>query len=231
MSASHPNLLGHPLVYHSLSSPRHKSFTVSLETKHSPGNSCKQQKGVRKCYAAYLHTTIFMKTNYLRKSHTITLRYSHRGDSGRNNIKRNCTSAGTPATPSIHRHVPGEASEMYKGEVMEAIPTPRPTKTRPTMRREGPGEAAMITAPMKKRKSAMRIAVRLPYRSFIHPPIAAPIMAPAIAMLTMVSCVMSIPSSPRLQLHFQMREKLTNQISCIGKHTDLNLSGVGWIEI
>lgn len=89
----------------------------------------------------------------------------------------------------------GEASDMYKGEVMEAIPTPSPTKTRPTMRRAGPGAAAMTTAPMKKRKSAMRIALRLPYRSFIHPPIAAPIMAPAIAMLTIVSCLMFIPST------------------------------------
>jgi hypothetical protein len=33
----------------------------------------------------------------------------------------------------------------------------------------------------------MRIALLLPYRSFAHPPIAAPMIAPATAILTMLS--------------------------------------------
>ncbi|GKU92613.1 hypothetical protein SLEP1_g6321 [Rubroshorea leprosula] len=47
----------------------------------------------------------------------------------------------------------------------------------------------MTTAPMKKRKSAVSNALLLPYWSLIHPPIAAPMMAPATAMLTMLSCL------------------------------------------
>jgi len=81
----------------------------------------------------------------------------------------------------------GEASEMQRGAVIDAIPTPSPTKTLPMMRRAGPGAEAMITAPVKNRKSAMRIALLLPYRSFAHPPIAAPMIAPATAILTMLS--------------------------------------------
>lgn len=42
--ASHPNRLGHPLVYHSLFSPWHRSFTVELEIKHAPGYSCNCEK-------------------------------------------------------------------------------------------------------------------------------------------------------------------------------------------
>lgn len=71
---------------------------------------------------------------------------------------------------------------------MEAIPTPRPTNARPTIRKEGFGAAAMRMAPRKNRESATRMAVRRPYLSFNQPPIAAPMMAPATAMLTMLSC-------------------------------------------
>ena len=42
-----------------------------------------------------------------------TLRYSQRGDSGRNIIKKNCNKAGSPATPSIQRHVPGAYTEKH----------------------------------------------------------------------------------------------------------------------
>lgn len=82
----------------------------------------------------------------------------------------------------------GEASEMYKGDAIEAIPTPRPTNTRPTMRVAGFGAAAKIIDPSKKRVSATIIDTFLPNLSLIHPPIAAPIIAPAIAVLTMASC-------------------------------------------
>ena len=76
---------------------------------------------------------------------------------------------------------------MYKGAVIDAIPTPSPTKTRPTMRRGGPLAAAMITAPTKNKKSARRSAGFLPQRSVNHPPKAAPTIAPASAVLTIVS--------------------------------------------
>ena len=82
----------------------------------------------------------------------------------------------------------GEASEMYKGDAIEAIPTPRPTNTLPTMRVAGFGAAARIIDPIKKRVSATIIDTFLPNLSLIHPPIAAPIIAPAIAVLTMASC-------------------------------------------
>ncbi|GFZ14430.1 inositol transporter 2 [Actinidia rufa] len=76
---------------------------------------------------------------------------------------------------------------MYSSTVIDAIPTPSPTKTHPTMRTAGLGAAVMITAPTKKRKSTIRIAVLLLYRSFSHPPMAAPMIAPATAMMTMPS--------------------------------------------
>jgi len=43
----------------------------------------------------------------LEKNRRRTLRNSQRGDSGRRSIRLNCGRAGTPAIPSIHRHVPG----------------------------------------------------------------------------------------------------------------------------
>ena len=42
-----------------------------------------------------------------------TLRYSQRGDSGRYIIRKNCTTAGIAATPSIQRHVPGAYTEKH----------------------------------------------------------------------------------------------------------------------
>jgi len=87
------------------------------------------------------------------------------------------------------RTLVGEASEMYKGDAIEAIPTPRPTKTRPTMRIDGLVAAAMTAEPIKKSVSARRIAFLLPNRSLIHPPTAAPTIAPARAILTMASCI------------------------------------------
>ncbi|CAA2958640.1 Hypothetical predicted protein [Olea europaea subsp. europaea] len=45
--------------------------------------------------------------------------------------------------PSIKCHVPGDASEMYKGALMDAILTPRPTKTLPIARRSGLGAEAL----------------------------------------------------------------------------------------
>lgn len=70
---------------------------------------------------------------------------------------------------------------------MDAIPTPNPTKILPTMITEGVGARAITSAPAKKRASATKIDFFLPNLSLIHPPTAAPKMAPATAMLTMVS--------------------------------------------
>lgn len=81
----------------------------------------------------------------------------------------------------------GEASEMYKGAVMEAIPTPNPTRSLPIIITHGVGARAITIAPMQKTTSADMIDFFLPNLSFIHPPIAAPNIAPATAMLTMVS--------------------------------------------
>ena len=82
----------------------------------------------------------------------------------------------------------GEASEMYRGAVMDAMPTPKPTKILPIMMTQGAGAAAIITAPVKNKTSATKIDFFRPNLSFIHPPNAAPKIAPATAMLTMVSC-------------------------------------------
>jgi hypothetical protein len=46
----------------------------------------------------------------------------------------------------------------------------------------------MIADPIKKRVSAMTIDLFLPNRSLIHPPTAAPITAPASAVLTIADC-------------------------------------------
>lgn len=81
----------------------------------------------------------------------------------------------------------GEASEMYKGAVMEAIPTPRPTKILPIMMTNGVGARAMIKAPARNRESAIKMEGFLPNLSFIQPPNPAPTMAPATAILTIVS--------------------------------------------
>lgn len=70
---------------------------------------------------------------------------------------------------------------------MEAIPTPNPTKMRPMMMTPGAGAKAMIMAPIKKRRSATKMDILRPNLSLIQPPAAAPKMAPATAMLTMVS--------------------------------------------
>ena len=76
---------------------------------------------------------------------------------------------------------------MYSGAAIDAIPTPSPTKTLPTMRIAGFTAEAMITEPIKKRVSARRIATFRPKRSLIQPPTAAPMIAPASAVLTMAS--------------------------------------------
>lgn len=81
----------------------------------------------------------------------------------------------------------GEASEMYKGDVIETIPTPKPTKSLPTIMTHGFGARAMIIEPSTNKKSAHNIDFFLPNLSFIHPPNAAPMIAPATAVLTMVS--------------------------------------------
>lgn len=39
-NASQPNLLGHPLVYHSLPSPWQVFFTVKFDIQQAPGKSC-----------------------------------------------------------------------------------------------------------------------------------------------------------------------------------------------
>ena len=82
----------------------------------------------------------------------------------------------------------GEASEMYRGAVTDAIPIPNPTKTLPRMMTDGTGAAAITKAPIKNITSATKIDLFLPTLSFIHPPNAAPIIDPATAILTMVSC-------------------------------------------
>jgi len=82
----------------------------------------------------------------------------------------------------------GEASEMYRGAVIDAIPTPKPTKTLPRMITNGAGAEAITKAPRKNTTSATKIDLFLPTLSFIQPPNAAPIIAPATAILTMVSC-------------------------------------------
>ena len=86
----------------------------------------------------------------------------------------------------------GEASEMHNGEAIEAIPTPRPTKTRPRIRIDGLIAEAIIAEPIKKSVSAIKIAFFLPNRSLIHPPTAAPMIAPARAILTIASCIIYI---------------------------------------
>lgn len=70
---------------------------------------------------------------------------------------------------------------------MDAIPTPSPTRILPKMMTLGDGARAITSAPAKKRTSATRIDIFLPNLSLIHPPTAAPTMAPATAILTMVS--------------------------------------------
>lgn len=81
----------------------------------------------------------------------------------------------------------GEASEMYNGDVMETIPTPKPTKSRPVIMTHGFGARAMTIEPIMNKKSAHIIDFFLPNLSFIHPPNAAPMIAPATAVLTIVS--------------------------------------------
>jgi len=77
---------------------------------------------------------------------------------------------------------------MYRGAVMDAIPTPKPTKILPTMRNHGDGARAITIAPIKNKTSDIKIDFFRPKLSFIHPPNAAPIIAPATAILTIVSC-------------------------------------------
>lgn len=75
---------------------------------------------------------------------------------------------------------------------MEAIPTPKPTSILPTMITHGAGAIAMTIAPKKNTTSASKIDVFLPNLSFIHPPTAAPMIAPATAILTIVSCKLQL---------------------------------------
>ncbi|KAL3851501.1 hypothetical protein ACJIZ3_013383 [Penstemon smallii] len=91
---------------------------------------------------------------------------------------------------------------LIRQSIGDHMPTPRPTNTRrPSIRTDAFGAAAMRIAPTKKRKSASRIAVRLPHLSLNHPPIAAPMIAPATAMLTMLSCLNQINEQLLLCLH------------------------------
>ena len=101
---------------------------------------------------------------------------------------------------------------MYKGDVIDAIPTPNPTKIRPTIRRGGPLAAAMITAPIKNKTSPMRSAGFLPWRSFNHPPTAAPIIAPATAMLTIVSYTYVLPPNTVNNLIYILVSQISNNM-------------------
>ena len=98
------------------------------------------------------------------------------------------------------RTLVGDASEMYKGDAIEAIPTPRPTKTRPTIRVAGFIALAITIDPIKNRASATTIDFFLPNLSFIHPPTEAPMIAPASAVLTIASCFLNIKFQPLLPL-------------------------------
>lgn len=71
---------------------------------------------------------------------------------------------------------------------MEAIPTPKPTMILPMMITQGTGATPITIEPTKNTTSAISIDFLRPRASFIHPPIAAPMIAPATAILTMVSC-------------------------------------------
>ena len=82
----------------------------------------------------------------------------------------------------------GEDSDMYKGAVIDAIPTPNPTNTLPITITHGAGAAAITTAPTKNSTSAAKIAFFRPKLSFIQAPIAAPKMAAPTAVLTINSC-------------------------------------------
>ena len=82
----------------------------------------------------------------------------------------------------------GEASDIYNGAVIDAIPTPNPTKTRPTTITAGTGAAAITIEPKKNSKSAVKIVFFRPMLSFIHAPIAAPKIAAPTAILTISSC-------------------------------------------
>ena len=82
----------------------------------------------------------------------------------------------------------GEVSEIYKGDVMDVIPTPNPTKIRPITTIDGNGATAITNEPMKNSTSAVRIAFFRPKLSFIQAPIAAPMIAAATDVLTINSC-------------------------------------------
>lgn len=64
IKASHPYLLGHPLVYHSLPSLWHKSFTVLFDIKHAPGNSCSKWHPKKKEFI-HLHFILRFKEVYI----------------------------------------------------------------------------------------------------------------------------------------------------------------------
>lgn len=82
---------------------------------------------------------------------------------------------------------------------MEAMPTPKPTKILPIIITQGAGASAMVIAPIKKKKSAIIIDILLPTRSFSHPPIAAPAIAPATAMLTIVDYILYVQHISKLK--------------------------------
>ncbi|KVI01121.1 hypothetical protein Ccrd_020611 [Cynara cardunculus var. scolymus] len=89
----------------------------------------------------------------------------------------------------------GEASKIYNGDVMETIPTPKPTKILPTIMTHGFRTRAMTNDPVMNKISANNIDFFLPNLSFIHPPKAPPMIAPATAMLTMVTLREEIQSA------------------------------------
>ena len=71
---------------------------------------------------------------------------------------------------------------------MDAIPTPIPSRNLAVIRSYGCGETAMATAPMKKKKSAIKIVFFLPKLPLKNPPIAASKIAPKTQVLTINSC-------------------------------------------
>jgi hypothetical protein len=83
----------------------------------------------------------------------------------------------------------GAISAMYSGTIIEASPTPSPSRKRATTRTPTFGETAATMAPAANTRAASRAVGRRPMRSASGPPERAPTTAPTRRKLTMMPSV------------------------------------------
>lgn len=112
-------------------------------------------------------------------------------------------------TISRPRYRAGAISPMYKGMIMAASPTPKPTTSRPTVIWASEYAAAWMMVPMKNRAQPTYTASLRPYLSEVNPARTAPMRAPPDVMAVTNSCSFELRGLPRSEPRLTKTAEMT----------------------